>query len=260
MEETKTLFSQKAIAIATFFGGPAAAGYLIKKNYEAYNQEDNGRKAFILGIISTLLIYAGLFSLPEQIIDKIPNAVIPAVYTAIIYLIVEKIQGPWLKEHEASGGMFYSGWKAAGVGAVFMVILFLMLAGTLYFTGDLFQPEYDSTTYDSEVAKFSKNESQALKVFNEITSDRPQFVIKELRKGIILWKENREIVNRLNAIENLPEELLEFDNKLLTYCNLRIQHYEIIIKALSEDTDMYDSEMERIGEELNKILEALDYE
>jgi len=32
MEEPKKLFSQRAIAIATYFGGPAAAGYLIKKN------------------------------------------------------------------------------------------------------------------------------------------------------------------------------------------------------------------------------------
>ena len=104
MEETKKLFSQRAIAIATYFGGPAAAGYLVKKNYESHDQSEKGKKAFIIGIISTLLIFAGIFSIPEHIIDKIPNAVIPAIYTGIIYLIVEKIQGQWLKEHKESGG------------------------------------------------------------------------------------------------------------------------------------------------------------
>ena len=104
MEETKKLFPQRAIAIATYFGGPAAAGYLIIKNYESNNQEGNGKKVFIIGIISTLLIFAGIFSIPEHIIDKIPKAIIPAIYTAIIYLIVEKIQGQWLKEPKESGG------------------------------------------------------------------------------------------------------------------------------------------------------------
>ena len=257
MEETKKLFSQRAIAIATYFGGPAAAGYLVKKNYESFDQADKGKKAFIIGIISTLLIFAGIFSIPEHIIDKIPNVVIPAIYTGIIYLIVERIQGQWLKEHKESGGEFYSGWKATGIGAIFMVILLAMIAGTAFIAGDLSKPDFDATTYDNEVAKFVENENQSLAVFNVINTAEPQYLIKELSKGIVLWKENKEIVNRLNSIENLPVELLEQNKKLLKYCDLRIQHNEIIVKAVSEETDNYVSESDRIGMEINKILEKL---
>ena len=257
MEETKKLFSQRAIAIATYFGGPAAAGYLLKKNYESYDQEDNGKKAFIIGIISTLLIFAGIFSIPEHIIDKIPNAVIPAIYTGIIYLIVEKIQGQWLKEHKESGGEFYSGWKATGIGAIFMLILLAMIAGTAFIAGDLSKPDFDATNYDNEVAKFVENENQSLAVFNVINTSEPEYLIKEFSKGIVLWNENKEIVKKLNSIENLPTELLEQNKKLLKYCNLRIQHNEIIVKAISEDTDKYVSEIDRIGMEINKILEEL---
>ncbi len=257
MEETKKLFSQKAIAIATYFGGPAAAGYLLKKNYESHNQEDNGKKAFIIGIISTLLIFAGIFSIPEHIIDKIPNAVIPAIYTGIIYLIVEKIQGQWLKEHKESGGEFYSGWKATGIGAIFMVILLALIMGTAFIAGDLSKPDFDTVTYDKEVAKFVENENTSLAVFNVINTAEPQYLIKEFSKGIVLWKENKEIINGLNSIDNLPPELLEQNKKLLKYCDLRIQHNEIIVKAISEDTDKYVSEIDRIGMEINNILEEL---
>lgn len=258
MEETKKLFSQRSIGIATFFGGPAAAGYLVKKNYEAYNQEDNGKKAFIIGIISTILIFAGIFSIPEHILDKIPNAVIPAIYTAIIYLIVEKIQGNRIKEHKDSGGEFYSGWKATGIGAVFMVILLAMIAGTGFIAGDLSKSDFDTATYDNEVAKFVENENNSLAVFNVINSEEPQYLIQEFSKGIVLWKENKEIINRLNSIENLPAELLEQHKKLLNYCDLRIKHNEIIIKAISEDTDKYVPEIDRIGMEINKILNELE--
>ncbi len=257
MEETKKLFSQRSIAIATFFGGPAAAGYLVKKNYESYNQDDKGKKALIIGIISTLLIFAGIFLMPENIIDKIPNALIPAIYTGIIYLIVEKIQGQWLKEHQESGGDFYSGWKATGIGAIFMVILFVLIMGIAFIEGDLSQPDFDTATYDKEVARFVENENTSLEVFNVITTAEPQYLIKEFSRGIVLWKENKQIVYEINSIENLPTEFVEQNKKLLKYCDLRIQHYEIIVKALSEDTDKYVPEIDRIGLEINNILEEL---
>jgi hypothetical protein len=257
MEVTKKLFSQRAIAIATFFGGPAAAGYLVKKNYETHDESDKGNKAIVIGIISTLLIFAGIFLMPEYIIDKIPNSVIPAIYTGIIYLIVEKLQGQWIKEHKDLGGAFYSGWKATGIGAIFMLILLAFIAGTAFISGDLSE-DFDAATYDNEVAKFVENENQSLDVFNVINTAEPQYLIKEFSNGIVIWKENKEIVNRLNSIENLPTDLLEQNKRLLTYCDLRIQHNELIVKALSEETDKYVLEIDRIGIEISNILDEFE--
>lgn len=259
MEETKIFYSQRAITIATYFGGPLAAGYLVKKNYETLEQPDNARKSLIIGIVSTLLIFAGIFSIPEDIIDKIPNTLIPLIYTGIIYLIVERVQGESLKNHKESGGEFYSGWKAAGVGAIAMLILAAGIALTAFIAGDLSnsQPDFDAATYDKEVAKFVDNENKSIAVFNVIETQTPDYLIKEFSRGIVLWKENKEIVERLNSIENLPIKLKDQNTLLLKYCDLRIQHNEIILKAISENTDKYVSETERIGFEINKILEEL---
>lgn len=260
MEETKRFFSQKAITIATYFGGPLAAGYLVNKNYEVLEQPDNARKSLIIGIISTILVFAGIFSIPEAIIDKIPNALIPLIYTGIIYLLVERFQGESLKKHKESGGEFYSGWRAAGIGAVAMLILAAGIALTSFIAGDLSTTEadFDVVSYDKGVAKFVDNESKSLEVFNDIETQTPDYLIKEFRKGIILWKENKEILAGLNAIENLPDELLVQNAMLYRYCALRIEHSEIIIKAISEDTEEYVPEIERIGFEINKVLEELE--
>lgn len=258
MEATKKLFTQRAIMIATYFGGPLAAGYLVKKNYETYDQSEKGKKAFIIGLISTILIFAGIFSIPEQIIDKIPNALIPAIYTGIIYLIVRKIQGQTLKQHKESGGEFYRAWKATGIGVICMVILIAIIAGTAFVAGDFSKNDFDTTTYDNEVAKFVQNENKSLAVYNVINTAEPQYLIQEFKNGIVLWEENKEIVKRLNAIENLPKELFEQNKKLLSYCDLRIQHNNIIVKAISEDTDKYVSEIDRIGMEIDKILKELE--
>jgi hypothetical protein len=90
-----------------------------------------------------------------------------------------------------------------------------------------------------------------------IETSNPDYLIKEFSKGVILWKENKEIVGRLNSIDNLPQELIEQNAKLLKYCDLRIHHNELIIKAISEDTDKYVSEIEQIGLEINEILKEL---
>lgn len=78
------------------------------------------------------------------------------------------------------------------------------------------------------------------------------------QRSIALWKENKEIVTKVNSIKNLPAELLEQNKKLLCYCDLRIKHNEILLKAISENTNRYDSEIDRIGMEINKILKELE--
>ncbi|WP_163714525.1 hypothetical protein [Mangrovibacterium lignilyticum] len=257
MEESKKLFSQKAIAIATFFGGPAAAGYLIKKNYEALGQEEQGKTAFVIGLVSTLLLLLTLLSIPEAVSDKIPNALIPAIYSGIIYLLVEKIQGSRIAAYEAGGGEFHSGWKAAGIGAVFMGLLAILLFGSLYLSGNLYSLNFDTERYDREVATFVENEKNALAIFDVMETTPLEKITRELAKGTILWKENKEALHRVASIENLPEELLQQNEKLVHYCDLRIAHNEYIIRALSENTNAYDQEIERIGTEIGQILEEM---
>ncbi|MCU0378511.1 MAG: hypothetical protein MUC78_09660 [Bacteroidales bacterium] len=259
MESSKKFYSQTAITIATYFGGPLAAGYLVKKNYDTLEQPENGKKALIIGIVSTILLFIGIFSIPEPIIDKIPNALIPLIYTGIIYWIVERIHGDILKTHKESGGEFYSGWKAAGIGAIAMVILIAGIFLSLLITGDLSntQLNFDSETYDREIAKFTDNENNAIAVFNVIETQTSEYLINEFNKALVLWEENLAIVERLNGIENLPKELLDQNTKLLKYCELRIKHNELIVKAISEDTDKYVSEIEDTWSEIDQVLNDL---
>jgi hypothetical protein len=259
MEETKRFYSQRAIAIATYFGGPLAAGYLVKKNYETLEQPDSAKKSLFIGIVSTVLLFAGIFSIPEAVIDKVPNFLIPAIYTGIIYLIVERVQGESLRKHKDSGGEFYSGWKAAGVGAIAMLILVAGIALSAFIAGDFSntQTGFDGANYDRGIAKFTENENKALAVFDVIETESPDVLMHEFGKATGLWQENRKIVKGLIAMENLPKELSGQNALLLKYCDLRIQHNEIILKAISEDTDQYIFEIDRIGSEINQVLEKL---
>ncbi len=110
-----------------------AAGYLVKENYETLGQKDKAKMSLIIGIMATILIIGGLASIPEEMLEKIPNYIFPALYTLIIAIIVERIHGDILRNHKKTGGEFYSAWKALGVGAIAMIILFAGIAMVVFY-------------------------------------------------------------------------------------------------------------------------------
>ena len=254
--ETKNLkfYSQKAIGIATFIGGPLAAGYLIRENYLSLNKPDEAKKSLLIGIVSTILLFTGIFIIPESIIDKVPNQILPTIYTGIILFIVTKIHGTILYQHKENGNEFYSGWKAAGIGLISASILVIGIFGYFYLSPN--GEEYEK--YNTGIAEFSKNETESLVFYDHINNETNNSLLQELENNTIpLWKENIEIIKKVNNIEHLPSELLEQNKILLKYSELRIEGFELFKKAISEDTTTYEEELEQIHKEIDKQLKKI---
>ena len=248
------LYSSKAISGATFLGGPLAGGYLIGQNYKALNKPTQGRNSLLIGIISTILLFGGMFMLPESTIDNIPRQLIPLLYTSIIWGIAEWKHGDILKAHKENDNAFFSGWRAAGVGFVSLLILCIGIFGYAYLSTD--DELYER--YDTELAQFSKNENETLGFYDRINMASSYSLINELdNKTIPKWKENIEIIKNTNAIENLPPELAEQNKALLRYAELRVQTFQVFRKAIEEDTDRYVDELEQLHLQIDKELEKL---
>lgn len=132
-----SLYSQRAILVATFFGGPMAAGILARQNFINLGDEKRGNQAFYIGIIATVLVFGLLFSLPQEWIEKIPRLAIPTVYMGIIYFLIQKFQGNELEHHKENQAPFYSLWKAFGIGLLCLLAMFVALFLYAFF----FMPE-----------------------------------------------------------------------------------------------------------------------
>lgn len=251
---TTRFYSQRAIMIATYFGGPLAAGYLARQNFINLGKEKYGKYSMIIGIISTILIVAGIFSIPENIIDKIPNVLIPAIYTGIIYLVIEKFQGKELKEHQNLNGEFYSAWKAVRIGAICMVFLLGGIFGYILLTLN----NFDAEKYDTEFAIFAKNESKAIELFDKIQSSSRQELINFIDvHGIPKWESNLKILSDLDHLDGIYPELIIQDRILRNYCNLRIEQFQMIRKSLISNTKVDALEMQNIVTKINDELEKL---
>ena len=252
--ENIKLYSSKAISGATFLGGPLAAGYLISENYKALDKPDIGRAALIIGIVVTVILFGGIFMLPETIIDKIPRQIIPLIYTGIIWGIVEWKQGDILKAHKENNNSFFSGWRAAGVGIVSLLIIGIGIFGYVFLSTDNELNE----KYDAEIAQFSKNENETLIFYDHLNTETRNSLIQELdEKTIPKWKENVEIINKTNSFKDLPSELNEQNQILLRYSELRIKAFELFRKAIKEDTEKYAPQLEKIHKEIDNELGKL---
>jgi hypothetical protein len=92
MGNIQQIYTKERISIATFFGGPLAAGFLIGHNFKIFGDDIKARYAIILGILSTIILLELIFLIPHKIIKYIPHVLIPVFNTGILYFIVDKTQ------------------------------------------------------------------------------------------------------------------------------------------------------------------------
>jgi len=126
------IYKDRAIYTGTFIGGPLVAGYLIAENFKAFDEPDKARKAWIYSIIATIIIFGGIFLVPHP--EKIPRTIIPLIYTAIAYYLVQHYQGTNIKKHVDAGGETFSWWRTLVVGLIGLAITMIGVFGFAYFS------------------------------------------------------------------------------------------------------------------------------
>ncbi|HZH86487.1 MAG TPA: hypothetical protein VFD77_04155 [Brumimicrobium sp.] len=143
------IYKNRAIWVGTFLGGPLVAGYLLSQNFKSLGQPEKIKFTWIITIIATIVIFGGAFMISDD--NKIPNQLIPIIYTAIAFGFYKKFQERSATDHIDSGGLVYSWWRVVGVSIVGLLIT-SALAFALVFA---FQPDeqsiYKTNTYGSLV-------------------------------------------------------------------------------------------------------------
>lgn len=142
---TGKIYKDRAIWVGTFLGGPLVAGYLIAENFKAFNEKDKAKKTWIYAIVATVIVFGGVFLIPATI--KIPNQIIPLIYTAIAYYLVQHFQGQSIAAHINSGGLLHSWWRTISVGLIGLVITLTPIFGIALLSDTLTNVETTIKTY-----------------------------------------------------------------------------------------------------------------
>jgi len=123
------LYSIPSIALASFLGGPLAAGWLVSVNFRRLNDPKAARTAVFNGILATVALIGVMMALPPDWTSRVPGVTIPAIYTAAIWVLAERFQGRPLAAHFARGGRRHSPWRAVGVSLIAALPMGLVLVG-----------------------------------------------------------------------------------------------------------------------------------
>jgi hypothetical protein len=110
-------YTRGQIIIGTFIGGPFAAMYFLKKNFDLQGDKESSKKTIIVGLSIVAILLAAVPVLPESI----PSFVYGVAYTAIAQAVYEQ------KQKSLKDTPRYSHWNVAGV-TVLSIVMFLILA------------------------------------------------------------------------------------------------------------------------------------
>ncbi|MFN8166723.1 MAG: rhomboid family intramembrane serine protease [Bacteroidia bacterium] len=140
------------------------------------------------------------------------------------------------------------GFISAGALAVFILFASFFVTRSL---------PNDFGIYDAKMNEFTANESKALEVFNMPENKTKEKLLFELKQnGIFYWKKNLILLDEVSKMD-LPENIKKRNAKLTRYCELRVQSYQLIYKAVEEDTHVYDEEIRGMVDEISAIINDL---
>ncbi|MDR7129743.1 rhomboid protease GluP [Algoriphagus sp. 4150] len=108
----------------------------------------------------------------------------------------------------------------------------------------------DIGQYEKEMERFVSMEAMALEIYNLREGTPNEELLSEIKdRGLYYWNENIKLIDSFKDLD-LPLPIRARNSKLKEYCELRIKSYELIYKAIDEDTDKYENE---INEYIQKI-------
>ena len=127
MEEKNKLYSRKAIIIATFFFGPFLTGFLMCLNFRKLEKKRLGTIILIICYIYSILLHIVVFSIPDEIFEKIHATFIPFINATLAYFLINKYQGFDLEEYMKMNKPFVSAWKVLAICTICLLIYLCIL-------------------------------------------------------------------------------------------------------------------------------------
>lgn len=232
MEEGK-IFTEKAINIGTFLGGPIVGGYMLSENFKVLKEDDYSRRVLFATIIFFFVFFELLFMIPQPVAQKIPDAFFPLIYGGIGYWIYKSFQKKRIDEFIKAGGLKQSGLKITGITLFGMIItLAYILFRVSYmapFEGEVMEfgaskhrIYYDQSinTKDVQIVgdaliQFGYFQSDLQQAVNLVkTADEYYLYINVIQK----WWDNKDIIESLQSLEEAINAMnLEHHLKIRMY-------------------------------------------
>jgi hypothetical protein len=237
---TNKIYKDRAIWAGTFLGGPLVTGYLIAENFKAFNEPAKAKKTWIISILATIVIFGTAFLIADSI--NVPNQIIPLIYTAIAYYIVQKFQESNITAHINAGGQFFSWWRTIGISILGVIITLAIIFGFALVFESITGTSIATKTYGKIKHKIaydanSLTEAEADKMAEAFV--QTNFFDEEIAKYVYAIKENNNYEISLSVIEGTGDDpqALQYFTDLRTDFQALFTNNKIIFKLVVDDLE-----------------------
>ncbi|PTT03034.1 rhomboid family intramembrane serine protease [Pedobacter sp. HMWF019] len=114
----------------------------------------------------------------------------------------------------------------------------------------------DRLTYQKRIVEFYDMENTALGVLKESNDKSEQVLRSGLRKGIGYWKRSINLITELDHL-TLSEKLHTRNKKLIRYCQLRLQSYQLIDQNINLDSGTDIPQIQQINKQIKSTIDEL---
>ncbi|MEO9474083.1 MAG: hypothetical protein ABJG41_01060 [Cyclobacteriaceae bacterium] len=144
----RKLFTEKQIDVSAILAGPIPPGLLIYKNYLALGKAKQAYTALASTLIFTIAFFYGMFQVPQDIMDKVPNFVFTAFYGILVFIFFRNFMAKDVNDAFEKGATKGSNWTVTGI----------TIMGLVLNLGIIFGIAIDQPFYDGEVINVDGNE------------------------------------------------------------------------------------------------------
>lgn len=163
-----TLFDSRSVALATFFGTPAAGATLMAVNDRRLGRAGRALTILILGIAVTAAAILVGWNIPQA-----GASILALLLMFGMARIALSVQGKAVTDHAARGGKLASKWAAFAVGIAWLVVLFAIVYTSLYLPAYRFEhgPKVVMGSKDEVYYTGTATESEAQALGNILKSN-----------------------------------------------------------------------------------------
>ncbi len=118
----------------------------------------------------------------------------------------------------------------------------------------------DIIQYDKKMQEFATIESRALRIydkdFRSSLSTKQEFLSEIKDTSLFYWQKGENLITNLNKLE-LPKEVHQRNEKLMAYCNLRINVFQLLYKSIEDSTKEYNDQITAYNYSIDSLLKTL---
>lgn len=239
---TEKIYTEKAIRVGTFLGGPLVAGYLMAENFKVFGDFEQVKKTWIISILATIFIFGLIFLIPEDINVKIPNMVFPFLYMGIAAYLTKQYQEKQINAHIENGGEHFN-W---GRTILISVIGISVLLGAVFSISFMTNTANGRLTESTKTYGAMKHEIAYQNNINENEVDKIAEIFKKttffddaITKYVYLEKINNNYEISISCNESVKNDVsasqpfVELRNNMQKY----FANNKIILKLVVNDLD-----------------------